>query len=81
MFWKSGQDDYDITTVSIVASKLSKNVSFSIWLKKTFLGVLPTQINLPKTKIFLHFQPLILSLKKLNSKKCHNLPHSLITYN
>lgn len=36
-FWKSGHDDYDITIVSIVASKLSKNVPFSIWSKKTFL--------------------------------------------
>lgn len=35
-FWKSGHDDYDIIVVSIDASKLSKNISFSNWSKNTF---------------------------------------------
>lgn len=29
-FCKSGHDDYDVTAVSIIASKLSKNVPFSV---------------------------------------------------
>lgn len=37
-FWKIGHDDHDVTTVSIIVSKLSKNVSFFIGSKKTFWG-------------------------------------------